>query len=69
MGYGVDMSREIGWIPTQIKKIFGFGNWRVIYPDEKQSMPMRYDTAKDYAKMFVGKVVPTDSKIFHLGLR
>lgn len=34
-----------------------FGKFRVLYRDGQRTIPMDYKTAKDYAKMFGGKVI------------
>lgn len=34
-----------------------FGKFRVLYKDGQKTIPMDYKTAKDYAKIFGGKVI------------
>jgi len=54
------------WIRKQLDKLpsggdglHRSGQWRVQYPeyDDWKSVKMCYDTAKDYAKIFNGKVI------------
>ena len=53
------------WLKSRLR----FGSWYVLYPDGKNSRPMSYRIAKDYAEMFGGEVLPTDKPIYDRGLR
>lgn len=49
--------RQMDKIPSDGALFRPGGQWRVVYPSGKRTVPLYYNTAKDYAELFHGRVV------------